>query len=830
MFEGTAEKLNIEFKQLAKIISDSKVNEALGFGVFSDSMPNTVPVYSRKRMINGSGGIVRSKEFLTYEPQPGVIMFDYDPGKGRTVLTPAELIHILSDVHEGFKSCAKIITTSNSSGVSSGDSVAGSGGIHIYIPVYDASDIPRFGKVIFDKLWLKGHGYIELAKNGAMLVRSLIDVAVFSPERLDFVSPPILADKRLKYSKVEPKFYAGGYLDTNLCTDIPPTVKKRLEQTINQKKAELKPQQNRKIKEWSVDQVKRMVESGTSEAQAKRTISSILEKKTQALQGGFVLYFTDYGPVTVDKLVSDMSFYDGKTLADPVEGPEYGRTTAIFYANLEGSGKPFINSMAHGGCKYFIQEIDETKPIRRIENPVLDRDADYNSLDLLQHVPASSNFVSLVKSISSVMYIPASTVFLVGLSAYSALTSRAYSIRYEHGGEKPIGLYCIAEQPPGASKTRCLSEFLDPISEVISGIYKENRKQIAILEEKNNLDDDDLEELKRRKKAIIPPLYHTNSTPESIERELDDSNGHFAAVSSEQGMLNTFLGFSYASDSFRTSNNDLLLNGFDGGWMHSSRVTRKGYSGKVIAAVCLFAQPGSIEKIMHASNGTGLSERFLMLSEPHNLGVRSHKNSQGVNRSLIKKYSTNVAALAKDVFDPDNAGKPHTVLHLSGEGYDMIYDFRDNLEPRLADGKDLSHMMIRGAVSKIDMQVMKIAANLHLIDQEDALFAPVEIHDRHVRAAIGIANDMIENMLKLCGMKVLFGEKAEQEAIIKYLEKRSKPCVRREIVNSMRGTQPFKSYTGSKFTLVNDTIDKMILMGEISETHLVDGKVVLSVR
>jgi hypothetical protein len=50
-----------------------------------------------------------------------------------------------------------------------------------------------------------------------------------------------------------------------------------------------------------------------------------------------------------------------------------------------------------------------------------------------------------------------------------------------------------------------------------------------------------------------------------------------SAVSSEQGLFNTLLGSCYGND--KTSNNDLLLNGFDGGAMSSLRVTRSGYIG-----------------------------------------------------------------------------------------------------------------------------------------------------------------------------------------------------------------------------------------------------------
>ena len=54
------------------------------------------------------------------------------------------------------------------------------------------------------------------------------------------------------------------------------------------------------------------------------------------------------------------------------------------------------------------------------------------------------------------------------------------------------------------------------------------------------------------------------------------------------------------------------------------RATRRGFDGEVHGSIVCFAQPGSIESIMLASGGTGLAERFLWLSDDHNLGKRDH--------------------------------------------------------------------------------------------------------------------------------------------------------------------------------------------------------------
>ncbi len=77
-----------------------------------------------------------------------------------------------------------------------------------------------------------------------------------------------------------------------------------------------------------------------------------------------------------------------------------------------------------------------------------------------------------------------------------------------------------------------------------------------------------------------------------MEQTLSGTQGFFSAISSEQGLFNSLLGLSYSNNA---PNNDLVLNGFDGGHISSCRVTRDGYYGHVIGGITLFAQQGSVE-------------------------------------------------------------------------------------------------------------------------------------------------------------------------------------------------------------------------------------------
>ena len=73
-------------------------------------------------------------------------------------------------------------------------------------------------------------------------------------------------------------------------------------------------------------------------------------------------------------------------------------------------------------------------------------------------------------------------------------------------------------------------------------------------------------------------------------------------------------------------------------------------------------------------------------------------------------------------------------------------------------GQDLSHNVLRGAVNKVTMQIMGIAANLHLLeDGGDNCF----IHSKHIESAINIVRDLVKAMFSLCVKKGLVGKNNE---------------------------------------------------------------------
>ena len=72
-----------------------------------------------------------------------------------------------------------------------GEPYAATGGIHVYIAA-NTSDLDALKRDLEVALWRAGLGYVEFARNGRRLLRTIIDLSVLSPERLIFEAAPTL--------------------------------------------------------------------------------------------------------------------------------------------------------------------------------------------------------------------------------------------------------------------------------------------------------------------------------------------------------------------------------------------------------------------------------------------------------------------------------------------------------------------------------------------------------------------------------------------------------------------------------------------------------------
>jgi hypothetical protein len=365
MANGFARRVKIDTMQvLADLINTFTASEAYALGRLTDGLPDRVRVVRRDKL-NGAGDpfvIARTKDYVVFkEGEPGFDLLDVDcKGMPETVERLLNecggVLGALCRVLPALKTVARVERASTSSGLrnrDTGETIPGSGGLHIVIPVLDAADIPRFLSDLHDRLWLAGFGWGIVSAAGSFLERSLIDKSVGSPERLIFEGPPII-EPPLEQEGRNAVAHDGFVLDTRLCPPLTNGEKARVLELKDTEKHRLAPQLKAAREAWSAEYIKRLTASGKTKAEARALIDRWIDR--QELSGAFPLPFDDQkiAGTTVADVLAAPDKYINETLSDPFEGPAYGRGKAIIFQHRNGS--LFINSFAHGGIKYELKD------------------------------------------------------------------------------------------------------------------------------------------------------------------------------------------------------------------------------------------------------------------------------------------------------------------------------------------------------------------------------------------------------------------------------------------------------------------------------------------
>jgi len=318
--------------------------------------------------------ITRTKDNLTYPDGPGLMMLDHDKPRSNAIafddkaikpLTPDDLIKVISQIFPEINLCVWVSTPSTSSCIydSNGKELRGKGdGFHLYLFPQNAQDIERFLDVLGKRLILAGYGRIEFSKTGSLLVRTIIDLSVGSPERLDFVAGAVCG-KGLAQQLPDPHLHKGNLLDTSLLHDLTDDEQTKYVEIVAELKDNAGPTHKQLRQLYRDKEVAQLTGTGMD----KKAAIKIVDSRIDGVLGDDLLLFLSNGEnITVGTLLANGSKYDGMSMADPVE-PEYGgwdRGKAKFYWN---DGRPCINSFAHGSRKYTFESFNCDLPAETLQ-------------------------------------------------------------------------------------------------------------------------------------------------------------------------------------------------------------------------------------------------------------------------------------------------------------------------------------------------------------------------------------------------------------------------------------------------------------------------------
>lgn len=345
----------------AAMINSLTTNQALMHGVYERDITD---VYSKERfdrLDDQTLAATRTKAHTAWPAGGGVLVLDYDAPKTGQAW---QLDHLISVISEQLPlgQLAHVTAYSSSSYIFDGEQqYTSSKGLRIYILVKDAQDIPRAGKVLFDRLWLAGYGHYELSAAGSLLERSVIDASVWQPSRLDFASGAHCVSP-ITQQRPTAAAHDGAFLDTQTALpDLTTEQATRLAELKAAAKHVIKPQSERIRDVYIEDRAKQQLDREGVQNANPEQIAAVKQQIERSLDGGkldadWLVMLADRSLVTVADIYADRAKYHCATAKDPIEH-DYNdyHTCAIIYTDRHSVR---IVSQAHGQRTYECQRVD----------------------------------------------------------------------------------------------------------------------------------------------------------------------------------------------------------------------------------------------------------------------------------------------------------------------------------------------------------------------------------------------------------------------------------------------------------------------------------------
>jgi hypothetical protein len=362
MSEGSAQVVRApNASSLAEYINAASSSMALALGTLKGApVGESVPIVAKVRL-NGPGVFARSLEYMAFEQgREAWGLFDFDR-KGMPAAVAERLRAVggfeaaLARVLPQIPKTARVIRPSTSSGLINavtGERYAGTGGAHLYPLVEDGTDIRRFVTNLFERLWLAGFGWVTVSACGALLVRSIVDVSVASPERLIFEGAPTLGPglEQDVAARTALAFEGDPLATKKACSDLTAGEQAELRMLIDTAKAE-KAREARIVRERWIDETAPRIADKTG-----KPLEIVRRELGNSFAGylfpDFPLEFDDSGEGRVDDILADPERFIGATLRDPHEPSTQGRNCAIVQRRRDG--RLTIFSFAHGRMRYLL--------------------------------------------------------------------------------------------------------------------------------------------------------------------------------------------------------------------------------------------------------------------------------------------------------------------------------------------------------------------------------------------------------------------------------------------------------------------------------------------
>ena len=347
IYLGFAETVRVDTPEdLRQTIKRLGPHQAIALGRLEHPYAK-VPLTTKAKL--RSGAISRSKDHFEHSDGPGYVLADIDtkdlPSTTLEKMAGRTILEVLYEVMPELLETARLVRASSSAGITHPDGTERPAtGYHIYLQLQDQSDSKALLQLMHDRLWEAAYGYILVDKGGRLHERSLIDTTVYGPERLIFEAAP-QTQHPLTRRLIADQAFPGQPLKSITQGNC------ELIDSLKREAREAAQPNAQKAKRAHITRSteRLMKENGLSKIQAAKVVRQRLE--------GRELAETDSLEISKGRFVRVCEFLETAAgsvgMPCPMEGSEYGTSTAYYYPPDEYRPYPRIISFAHGGITEF---------------------------------------------------------------------------------------------------------------------------------------------------------------------------------------------------------------------------------------------------------------------------------------------------------------------------------------------------------------------------------------------------------------------------------------------------------------------------------------------
>jgi len=299
----------------------------------------------------GDGEIRRTKEDFPFATdKPGILPIDSDNLEALGISTAQDYEEAIAPLLGKTDYCT---SPSASSGIVADGLSPQLKGVHTFCFVEDPSQIPEILDTLHKRSVLLGYGYPFITTAGTTLIRSLVDTAMKTPNQPCYEGGALLSDGITQERQIN----YWQHCETPTYLKVLPLSYEETSQyqrTVDELKLTAAEEAAAIRATWLGKQRKKLIAKGCEQEKVKRILDAALSGERPTLRSDYEIHTDDFGIKTVSELLADPEKYHEATCADPID-PEDGAGKAKIYC-LNQEGRPAINSFAHGGNVYILEE------------------------------------------------------------------------------------------------------------------------------------------------------------------------------------------------------------------------------------------------------------------------------------------------------------------------------------------------------------------------------------------------------------------------------------------------------------------------------------------